>query len=78
MELMDWVLLTLSGLCFALVILLLWLGPPTRHPRVDGTPWYRLGAAKRSLLQTPETVGDRKFHLPDEESAVSQTSGERS
>jgi hypothetical protein len=32
MDLFDWVLLLIAGLCFGLVFLLVWLGPPSRHP----------------------------------------------
>ena len=31
MDVLNWILLSIGGICFALVLLLLWLGPPSRH-----------------------------------------------
>ena len=31
MDVLNWILLSVGGICFALMLLLLWLGPPSRH-----------------------------------------------
>jgi hypothetical protein len=34
MEVFDWVLIAIVIVCFGLVLLILWLGLPTRHPEL--------------------------------------------
>lgn len=65
MDVLNWVLLFLSALCFAVLLLLLRLGPATRNPRVDGTPWYRLAAAKRYFSQPPVAIDDPQIQLSE-------------
>ena len=34
MDLFDWILLAVLILCIGLILLILWLGEPTRHPQL--------------------------------------------
>ena len=38
MELLDFLILIVSGLCFAVVFLFWWSGPPSRHPEATRGP----------------------------------------
>ena len=41
MDFFNWILLSLGGLCFALLFFLVWLGPPSRHPGLRSRPRRR-------------------------------------
>jgi hypothetical protein len=38
MDIWNWILLSIGGLCFALMLFLVWLGSPSRHPDLRSKP----------------------------------------
>lgn len=47
MDLFDWILLAVLILCIALILLILWLGEPTRHPQLTSKQLTAGGGVKR-------------------------------